>query len=511
MNAPSTRLRPLALKLLPPWLPENDAHLPRLARRMHGLSGGVGADLRSLLEHEPAELAADELSALPAGYVYFAQFVAHDVSLQPVDGFECGPSSPRTFELDLDSLYGAGPLAHPHLYDRGDPRRIALVRGVGEGVYAQFDLMRTSSGLACIEDARNDQNVLVSQVHVAVARAHNALVGACERLPELVGHGPYSVFRAARLLTTWLYQWVVATDWLPRILHPALVQRLAGGVAAYDTCIFQKEPARLTPEFCFAAGRFGHALVRPKYRLNAWVPPLPIVPWGEQPPHAHLMAQHALHRDWFLDLRMFLDLSAPQTARVEQLRGPLLAALAVDKSDQVQRARRLKPRFTRRMALMPVPPGASQDLRLMALRSLAAGVAAGLPSGSDLAKELDLPQEFDPGQPLLISVLQEAERVHAGERLGEFGSRLVGDTLLGALQIDGASIAHNPDFQPSSFSAQGEPFDLAELLLLGDGDPGALAAWMQRCGFTAPLARQLARQLSAGSASTRKESRPPSV
>lgn len=506
MHAPSTRLRPLVCELTP-WRPASEASLQELARKMHGLDGGVGADLRSLIEHEPAELADHELSLLPAGYAYFAQFVAHDVSLQPVDGFECGRPSPRTFELDLDSLYGAGPLAHPHLYDRGDPRRIALVRGAGEGVYVQFDLTRTASGLACIEDARNDQNVLVSQTHVAVARAHNALVGACERVPELTRHGPHSVFQAARLLTTWLYQWVVAADWLPRILDTALVQRLEKGVAAYATRIFGKDPARLTPEFCFAAGRFGHALVRPKYRLNAWVPPQPIVPWGEQPPHAHLMAQHALHRDWFLDLRMFLELSAAQAARVEQLRGPLIEALAVDKSDQVQRARRLKPRFTRRMALMPVPPGASSDLRLMALRSLVAGVAAGLPSGSDLAKKLDLPHEFEPDQPLLVSVLQEAEQVHKGERLGEFGSRLVGDTLIGALQIDRASIAHNADFKPSSFSAQGEPFDLAELLLLGDGDPAALAAWVERCGFTAPLVRQL----SAWSASTRKESRPPSV
>jgi hypothetical protein len=474
---------------------------------MHGLDKGVGTNLRSLIEHEPAELADHELSSLPAGYVYFAQFVAHDLSLQPADGFECARPSPRTFELDLDSLYGAGPLAHPHLYDRGDPRRIALVRGAGEGVYVQFDVMRNSAGLACIEDARNDQNVLVSQIHVAVARAHNALVGACERLPELTEHGPHSVFQAARLLTTWLYQWVVANDWLARILDPALVQRLEKGVAAYQTHIFGEAPARLTPEFCFAAGRFGHALVRPKYRLNAWVPPLPIVPWGEQPPHAHLMAHHALHRDWFLDLRMFLELSAAQTARVEQLRGALLPALAVDKSDQVQRARRLKPRFTRRMALMPVPPGESSDLRMMALRSLAAGVAAGLPSGSDLAKKLDLPQEFEPDQPLLVSVLEEAERVHKGERLGEFGSRLVGDTFLGALQIDRASIAHVADFRPSSFSAEREPFDLAELLLLGDGDAAALAAWVERCGFTAPLARQL----KAWNPRSGRPGRPPST
>jgi len=506
MNAPSTRLRPLVPQL-PAWRTTRDEDLVRLARTMHGLSGGVGDDLRSLIENEPAELAAHELSSLPAGYVYFAQFVAHDVSFQPVDGFECGRPSPRTFELDLDALYGAGPLAHPHLYDRGDPRRLALVRGAGEGHYTQFDLMRSASGLACIEDARNDQNVLVSQTHVALARAHNALVGACERVPEFAARGTRGVFEAARQLTTWLYQWVVANDWLARILDPALAQRLEKGVAAYKTLIFDTEPARLTPEFCFAAGRFGHASVRPTYRLNAWVRPLPIVPWGEQPPHAHLMAQHVLQRDWFLDLRLFLELSPEQTARVEQLRGPLLPALAVDKSDQVQRARRLKPRFTRRMALMPVPPGGSRDLRLMALRSLAAGVAAELPSGSDLAEQLDLPQNFKADRPLLVSVLEEAHNVHAGERLGEFGSRLVGDTLIGALQLDATSIAHNDDVRPTSFSKSGEPFDLAELLLLGEVDPAALATWVQRCGFTAPLARQV----SAWSPSTRKESRPPSV
>src|SRR3954465_4376738 len=65
-------------------------------------------------EIEPG--AVGENPAIPAGYTYLAQFVDHDLTFDPtppgrrVDDL----ANLRTPRLDLDSLYGAGPLDQPY-------------------------------------------------------------------------------------------------------------------------------------------------------------------------------------------------------------------------------------------------------------------------------------------------------------------------------------------------------------------------------------------------------------
>lgn len=454
--------------------------LRQLALDMHGLNGTATVQLEELLAVEPSELAPQELSQQPSGLVYFGQFVSHDLAFEPTSGFEFRRPPQRTFALDLDSVYGAGPTADPHLYDRLHPGCLALVRSGSTEELLQYDFARISCrGLACIEDPRNDENVLVSQVHVALARAHNALMRAFAA-PKLGGAKlkRQELYVRARRLLRWLYQWAVIRDWLPRLLRVDDSDRLDFDPLHYSLRIFSSGRPRLTPEYVFGACRFGHAMVRPSYQLNNTLTPLPILPLGVQPDHAHLTLFRRLPDDWFLDWRLFFRLRPRQLDRVEQLRGPLSEVIFGANRNPVQFARKLRTSLSRRLALLPSFGRQDPEDAMLAFRTLTAGGLHGLPSGSELARSLKIDTEMTADRPLWWSVLEEASRSSQGERLGPLGSCLVGDTVVGALVSDPESYVHEPDFAPRSVDDAHDDFGIADLLLLGDVPTEELVAWI---------------------------------
>jgi hypothetical protein len=219
------------------------------------------------------ELDSEENLGLPAGYTYFGQFVDHDITLDAVslsmqqedlsavDNF-------RTPALDLDSLYGRGPADQPYLYQQerlfwlGDTE---LTAGPG-GKPLAHDLARFQ-GRALIGDKRNDENIIVSQLHGLFLQLHN----------RLAADNPDWDFERVRQATRWHYQWLVLFDYLPRIVGRELVASIlphttAGGTPA--SCPPQLRFYRwdkypfMPVEFAGAAYRFGHSMVRPIYRLN---------------------------------------------------------------------------------------------------------------------------------------------------------------------------------------------------------------------------------------------------
>ena len=98
------------------------------------------------------------------------------------------PESIRNFRipaLDLDSLYGGGPGVSPALYDQqvDHGRTTMLVEEIpGSAAVTvngqpRYDLPRNSQNVAILGDPRNDENLIVSQLHLAMLRFHNAVVG----------------------------------------------------------------------------------------------------------------------------------------------------------------------------------------------------------------------------------------------------------------------------------------------------------------------------------------------
>lgn len=220
---------------------------------------------------------------VPAGYTYFGQFIDHDLtfdntsSLNPADAGEQDrvPSNLRTPRFDLDSLYGDGPDAQPFLY--AEDGATLLFKDSHENQsqttdeQATQDLLRNPNGRAIIGDKRNDENSIISQIHLAFVRYHNAVVKKLSKDDEtLTGT---ALFNRARNEVRWTYQKLVIEDFLPRIVKAEVLADLQEATTPEgreDLYALYTEDKRsnLPREFVVAAYRFGHSGVRTGYRLN---------------------------------------------------------------------------------------------------------------------------------------------------------------------------------------------------------------------------------------------------
>lgn len=237
-----------------------------------------------------------ENERIPSGYTYLGQLVAHDCvhssiptgALPDVDN---GIRSRRESLLKLDTVYGGGPDAFPAAYVPEEVRspmrnRLLLSRttstqpGNSANVVPFRDIGRAKPHLsntnldrgysaALIADPRNDAHAVSSQIAMLFHLLHNRVVGLLE---SELGDFPfpsedtkrYRLYFAARALCESTYRSIVRNDYLPRILHPAVID-----------CYTNREPdyldhqslGELPIEFAHVF-RFGHAMVRPFYVVN---------------------------------------------------------------------------------------------------------------------------------------------------------------------------------------------------------------------------------------------------
>jgi len=220
----------------------------------------------------------EENFGIPAGYTYLGQFIDHDITFDPASSLQ-SQNDPdalvdfRTPALDLDNMYGRGPADQPYMFEPDGihfPFGVQLTRN-GKPSKAR-DLLRSSdTNRALIGDKRNDENVIVSQLHGVFLRFHNIVAD------EVMKQSPGATFEDIQRVVRWHYQWVVLHDFLPRIVGLDVVQdvlpHLKSGTSIYqdkpDLHFFKWKNDPFMPiEFSAAAYRFGHSMVRPIYRLN---------------------------------------------------------------------------------------------------------------------------------------------------------------------------------------------------------------------------------------------------
>jgi len=219
------------------------------------------------------DLQASNVSAM-AGYTYLGQFLAHDLSRLRIEGHNKTVKSFTTdilrsdvsSVLDLSSVYD-GAIAGSLMRKTGNAFMALGDAQVSDGPdLIGYDLPR--NGLrACIGDDRNDENLIVSQLHVQFLKLHNFFVREISHdSPEL---GTELLFEAAREQVILHYQEVILHDFLYEILHPAVWKAiiLENKHILWDPD--PSEPAVLPVEYSAAAGRFGHAMVQNNYNLNA--------------------------------------------------------------------------------------------------------------------------------------------------------------------------------------------------------------------------------------------------
>jgi hypothetical protein len=389
----------------------------------------------------------DGFSSIPAGYTYLGQFIIHDLSFERLPPGD-GPVDPGDVEnsrdprLDLDSLYGGGPQRAPFLYsDDGARMRI----GWSDLAHGQ-DLPRTAPGKgrrwALIGDPRNDENLIISQLHLAFIKFHNRVVDVIEHQDRLAGPG---LFEAAARSVRHHYQWAVVHDFLRRLVSDGVIQE---ATSQQRGVIFSPgKPLFMPVEFSAAAFRFGHSMVRREYMLEPWFS----FPFLSADPRQQ-------------DLR---------GAR-ERPPGTLITDWSVLFGPGAQLARKIDVHIVRMLGEIPSdavggpPDGPTQSLPLL---DLLKATRLGLPTGQDVANALRLPEDqvlrrgdfpeltateappelevFCSATPLWYYCLKEAERFGNGSALGPVGGRIVANVLIELLRADPESyLSAGEDWRP---------------------------------------------------------------
>lgn len=398
---------------------------------------------------------------LPSGYTYLGQFIDHDVTFDPASQLD-RKSDPnalhnfRTPRLDLDSVYGAGPQDQPYLYDTQDDDKFLVV----PNQLGEVDLPRNVQGRALIGDPRNDENMIVSQLHLVFMKAHNRLVDELRAgaYPDARrSHVPVEVFDEANRLLRWHYQYIVATDFLWRICGPITQQLLHNTSTGGDgkpTWVGRlrhgppnDRPLRYKPynnaympvEFAVGAYRYGHSQPRPGYELNGTVSAALFVddPQGPQDIR-HLGGFRPLINGWSIEWGRFFQIanSTPQHSRLidTQITEPLFF-----------------------LGPPPAEDALGDRRRQLPWRNIMRSLALELPSGEAIALDLGVDRMPIPElkavgiaqTPLWYYVLAEAGEQQHGVRLGDVGGRIVAEVLLGLLQRDVKSfLREEPGWKP---------------------------------------------------------------
>jgi hypothetical protein len=499
-------------------------HVPRYEQRAESLVE-LGVKMVQGLEHgkldkplgeqdedENTATLDDELR-LPAGYTYFGQFVDHDITFDPVSSLQRqnDPDALTDFRsprFDLDSLYGRGPADQPYLY-RDDGLYFALGEKSQESPVLTVDLPRVGDR-AVIGDPRNDANLIVSQLHVAFLRFHNAVVHELRaRQPKL---GKPDLFKLAQQQVRWHYQWVVIHDYLRRLVGPDVIAdilRREEYVAPFEAHTPLEAPTvsrdrrlfyhwRRAPfmpvEFSAAAYRFGHSIARPSYVINDFAP-LPVVdnasriPLFSQSddPRQNLNGFRRLLPDHGIQWKYFLpgtsDAAGPHDDVLPQPTYALDATISHPLGalpDTVAKPEEIVP---------GKPPELAQSL---AVRNLIRGLRLGLPSGQDVARAMGVTplsdtellhglnltgptrKDLEGAAPLWLYVLKEAEVKADAQHLGPVGGRIVAEVMIGLLSGDPLSYVNvHPNWTPTLPRRLDGTFTLTDIIEFAKTAPDA--------------------------------------
>jgi len=381
---------------------------------------------------------------IPAGWTFFGQFIAHDITadrslllhharLNELRNF-------RTPRLDLESMYAAGPTGSPYLYDLDDADKFLLgLNDIGE----TEDLPRNRQGRALLGDPRDDVHLIISQLHLAFLKFHNAVIDYL-RAKGVPGS---DVFSQAQRLVRWHYQWIVVHEFLPLTVGKELMQDLlSNGLQFYA---YADQPY-IPVEFADAAYRYGHSQVRSIYTLN------------ESGAKGQVFPDYAgtcpVPHDRVVDWAYFFDVASKRRPQASKRIDTLLAHSLVDLPTSV-------------VGDTEIP-----EQHSLAYRDLVRGEALDLPSGEALARamgveplskdEVGLSQMgWKSETPLWYYILREAEVRQRGERLGEVGGRIVAEVLLGLIDGDPNSYRNaETEWSPSLPGSQEGDFTIADLL-----------------------------------------------
>jgi Animal haem peroxidase len=430
-------------------------------------------------------------SSIPAGFTYLGQFVDHDLTfdkttvaleelVSPADLLQA-----RSPSLDLDSLYGAGP-ADPASAKFYEADGIHLKMGRTDAVDGLagkpgFDLPRGAGSTvaakrkAIIPDPRNDENLAVAQTHLALIRFHNRVV---DKLPRRIPAAQR--FRRAREKVIKHYQWMLRTDYLPRICAPSVVNSVfRNGRKAFEVGVPATDVPTMPIEFSVAAFRLGHSMIRSTYNWNRdfdfGLGSLDLL-FAFSAGSGDLGGGRRLPSNWIADFRRLYDFTE---AGRDDLRVP---------AGKFNRALRIDTSIANPLAALP---GFPADEANLAFRNFARARMVRLATGQQMVtflrskgvnvSRLTNAQVRDGNNgadlsdlgsvqrasllrdtPLWFYVLREAE-LGTGKLRG-VGAQIVAETFHRAMEGSDVSIVRDPTFKPS-LGPDDQTFRMVDLLL----------------------------------------------
>jgi Animal haem peroxidase len=308
-------------KGLPAGVEATEQMLSRLVTRMRW--GGFPWPVTG-----PDAWTSDDNTAIPAGYTYLAQLVAHDMventaQLPLISEFPGELQRDyRTQRLVLDTIYGGGPARDPLPYGvatNGTAERCLFRLGHVRGQEPQpfdpnpmtplldqpaRDVPRArcphlsdrpaskASPDTLLADPRNDQHLLISQLTTIFLEFHNVTFKKIRALqdlprPDLVEalnfpkREEYTsdvaflqsqhdmAFLQTRKLVAYVYRLIVVKDLLKKLLEPGVYARYTNAGVNWPKIAFDPIENNLVPvEFSHAVFRFGHVMTRFSYILN---------------------------------------------------------------------------------------------------------------------------------------------------------------------------------------------------------------------------------------------------
>ena len=429
-------------------------------------------------------------SQIPAGFTYLGQFVDHDLTFDKTNvmlGENVTPAQlvqARSPSLDLDSMYGAGPNdpASEKFYEADKLHlKMGTTVAIG-GIPAKpgHDLPRgagttaTEKRKAIIPDERNDENLAVAQLHLAMIRFHNRVV---DTLPASVPPGQR--FAKARQKVVKHYQWMLKTDYLPRICAPGVVNNVFNqGRKAFEVGVPAMDVPTMPIEFSVAAFRLGHAMIRATYNWNR------IFDLGGGSLellfefaglNGTFMNNPRLTSNWIADFRRLFDFSENNKPDLVVPAGKFNRAMRIDTTlvdplstlpgfpaadanlavRNLRRARMVKLATGQQMVNFLQNKGVSvTKLTNAQIRDGNGGVDLGMLTQ---AQRTALIQKT----PLWFYILREAE--FNGGKLKGVGARIVAETFHRAMEGSTHSIVRDDNFKPS-LGPNNQTFRMVDLL-----------------------------------------------
>jgi hypothetical protein len=428
---------------------------------------------------------------IPAGFTYLGQFADHDLTFDKTTVMlgELVSATQllqaRSPSLDLDSLYGAGPTdPESEKFYEADGIHLKMGRTVAfEGIAGKdgFDLPRGAGTTAAarrkaiIPDPRNDENLAVAQTHLAFIRFHNRVV---DSLPSSLA--PAQRFARARRTVTRHYQWMLRTDFLPRVCAASVVNDVfSNGRKAFEVGATPTDVPTMPIEFSVAAYRLGHSMIRRAYNWNRIFDDgfgsLDLL-FRFSGGSGNLDRLARLPSTWIADFRRLYDFT--EAGRAD---------LAVP-AGKFNRAMRIDTRLSTPLRDLPGFPASEDNLafrnlsrarmvRLATGQQMAAflrgkGVSATtltraqLREGNDGAAIDGLTQSQRQAvlrdTPLWFYILREAE-LNNGKLKG-VGARIVAETFHRAMEGSQISIVRDPTWRPS-LGPDSSTFRMVDLLL----------------------------------------------